>query len=306
MKKIVLFLPAFLIFIFFLQRSSRHLFVNNKPPAQPTPTPTSTPAIITLMAVGDLGLGREINWQIQQRNDPTFPFQKITSVIQSADIATANLEGPVIENCPFIRTGFKFCGDIQNTQGLKFAGFDLINLANNHIANYGPDGIRQTIQSLTKNNLDYFNSEKIVYLEIQNLRLAFLGFDDIVRRVDLDNLKNAIKASRENSDLVVVNFHWGEEYQKQPNERQCSLAALAVDAGADIIIGHHPHVVQPLEYYKDKPIFYSLGNFLFDQLWSQETRKGGIAKIEIEKKQIKSAEIIPIYINDQYQVEIQL
>jgi len=257
------------------------------------------------MAVGDIGLGREVNWQIRERNDPTFPFQKITSIIQSADIATANLEGPVIKNCPLVRTGFKFCGNIQNVQGLKFAGFDLINLANNHIANYGPDGIQETIQSLAKNDLDYFNSEKIVYLEIKNLRLAFLGLDDIVRRINLNYLKNTIQASRENSDLVIVNFHWGKEYQKQPSERQRSLATLAIDAGADIIIGHHPHVVQPLERYKDRPIFYSLGNFLFDQLWSQETREGSIAKIEIEKKQIKSAKIIPIYINDQYQVEIQ-
>ncbi len=126
-----------------------------------------------------------------------------------------------------------------------------------------------------------------------------------MRPIDLKNLENAVKNARENTDWVIISFHWGEEYRQQPTNRQKLLAYSTIDFGADIIIGHHPHIVQPLEYYKEKPIFYSIGNFLFDQLWSRETREGMVGKIIIEKDKIKEIQMIPIYINDQYQIELK-
>jgi len=270
-----------------------------------TTVPTKAPEqkSTTLLFVGDIGLGREINWQIQNKKDPKFPFLKIKSEIEDADLSIANLEGPLIENCPLTRTGFKFCGQPGNALGLKFAGFDLVNLANNHTNNYGPDGFLETSQILKKNNIDYFGKEKIVYKNLNNLTLAFLGYDDIVRRLDINEMEVAVKNSRQKADIIVVSFHWGEEYQQKPNQRQRTIAYSAIDAGADIIIGHHPHTIQPLDYYRQKPIFFSLGNFLFDQLWSEQTRTGLIAKITINNKNIIKIETVITWINDQYQVE---
>lgn len=257
----------------------------------------------SLLFVGDVGLGREINYQIS-KNSSEFPFLLVKDEISKADFAIANLEGPLIENCPMVRTGYKFCGQPDNSQGLLFAGFDLINLANNHISNYGPNGINQTVEILEKQNIDCFFGEKIVYKKINGMTFGFVGYDDIVRRLEREEVEKEIKNARKNADLVVVNFHWGEEYQPSQNQRQTTLAHWAIDAGAGLVIGHHPHVVQPSEYYNGKPIFYSLGNFVFDQLWSSQTRKGMIVKITYQDLEIKKIETKQSWINDQYQAEI--
>jgi len=260
-----------------------------------SPTPCQKEIIIA--AVGDIGLGREVNWQIQQHNDPTFPFQKTAEILKKADLTIGNLEGPLIENCPLTRTGMKFCGDPKNAEGLMFAGLDLINLANNHISNYGSEGINQTIKVLKNHQIDYFDPEKIAFKKINGLTIAFLGFDDIVRHVNEEKLVQKIQEAKNQASLVILNFHWGTEYQSQPNKRQRYLAHLAIDHGADLIIGHHPHVLQPGEYYQNKLILYSLGNFVFDQMWSQETRLGAIALITIESSQIKKVNLVPFLIH---------
>lgn len=271
---------------------------------QTTPTPVTTSKKITIAAVGDIGLGRETNFQIIQKNNPNFPFEKISDFISSADIAVGNLEGPVSDNCPTVRTGFKFCGRPESIQGLAYAGFDGMNLANNHINNYGLEGISQTTAALQKNGIDYFFDNKAWYKEINQTKFGFLGFDDTVEKIISEKLKVKIQETKKNVDVLVVNFHWGVEYQTEPTERQRELAKLAVDSGADIIVGHHPHVIQPLEYYQEKPIFYSLGNFVFDQMWSEETRTGAIGVITIENKKIVAARIEKIYMSTCCQPEL--
>lgn len=261
----------------------------------PTPTPVPTSNKITLAAVGDINLGREVNYQIIQRGNPNFPFEKIKNIISSADIAISNLEGPVIENCPIVRTGFRFCGQPENVQGLTFAGFDAMNLANNHINNYGLAGFKQTVRALQTNNINYFFDDKIWYKKIGQTKLAFMGFDDTVTEVNSEKLTAKIEKAKEQVDIVVVNFHWGEEYKTKPKSRQKELAKLAIDAGADLIIGHHPHVIQPLEYYKTKPVFYSLGNFVFDQMWSEATKTGAIGLITIENKKVVNAKVLKVH-----------
>lgn len=276
---------------------------DNKQIVSSIPTPSTTIAIpfaspqsITLAFVGDISLNREVNWQIAKRNDPTFPFLKTADVLKSGDLTIGNLEGPLIENCPPVRTGMIFCGNTKNVNGLVFAGFDLVNLANNHINNYENLGFQQTIQTLSNAKIDWFNENQIIYKQINGLKLAFLGFDDIVRPIDKAFLAEKINEAKTNADFIAINFHWGNEYQKYPNKRQKILAHLAIDNGADLIVGHHPHVLQPVEYYKDKPILYSLGNFVFDQMWSEETRIGAIAKVTIDENRSTKVELFPVKI----------
>lgn len=268
------------------------------------PTPTEQPSKITIAAVGDISLAREVNYQIQIQENSKFPFLKVAEKIKQADLAIGNLESPLIKNCPTQRSGFKFCGQAGNADGLSFAGFDSLNLANNHSRNYGSDGYQQTKEALVENNLSYFDSQTINYQTINQTKFALIGFDDTVARIDKEKLKNNILEAKEQTDLVIVNFHWGEEYQLQPNQRQLDLARFAIDNGADIIIGHHPHVVQPLKYHQGKPIFYSLGNFVFDQMWSEQTKSGAIGFITIEDNVITNSWLEKTYMSACCQPEL--
>ena len=302
MQQKKLFLIAVLLGLFICANVLVNGFVkkNAALPSKPIPKSFFTQAPrqkeIIIATVGDIGLGREINWQIQQRNDPTFPFQKTAEILKEADLTIGNLEGPLVENCPLTRTGMKFCGNPKNTNGLVFAGFDLMNLANNHINNYGPEGVEQTVKALDKHRIDYFGLGKISYQTIKGLKIAFLGFDDITQPVNEKKLIQEIQEAQNQAKFIIINFHWGIEYQGQPSERQKHLAHLAIDNGASLIIGHHPHVIQPIEHYQNTPIIYSLGNFVFDQMWSQETRTGIIALITINNYQVKKVNLIPVLI----------
>jgi len=278
----------------FLSSSSSSSSLPSLPEKKLPSLPNSS---IVLAFVGDISLSREVNWQIQQHQDPAFPFQKTAAILRKADLAIGNLEGPLLEDCPLTRRGMKFCGQAKNADGLVYAGFDLLNLANNHIGNYGPEGVAQTIQTLKKYQLGYFFSQKIAFEKIKDIKLAFLGFDDTLRPLEDSWLSKRIKEAKKDSDLAIVNFHWGEEYQKQPSQRQKYLAHLAIDQGADLVVGHHPHVLQPQEKYRGKLIFYSLGNFVFDQMWSKETRRGGIVLIFVENKKISRFQFIPVFIH---------
>lgn len=273
-------------------------------PTQPEPTPTPTPAEITLAAVGDIGLVREVDWLVRGKGDVTFPFQKTAKILKEADLAIANLEGPLFEACPLTRTGMIFCGHSQNAAGLSFAGFDLINLSNNHIANYGQAGVQETIQTLAEEEIEYFGLGKVVYKTVDGLKMAFLGFDDVSRRINKEELAAEIKEVRARAKFVVVSFHWGGEYQKTPSPRQEELAFLAIDSGADLIIGHHPHVLQPLEYYQGRPIFYSLGNFVFDQIWSQPTRISVIGLITILEGKVRLVDLVPVKMDNNFQPQL--
>lgn len=257
----------------------------------------------TIALVGDISLNREVNYQISVNHNPNLPFENIACLTKNADITAGNLEGPLIANCPVTRTGMKFCGNLENVNGLTFAGFDLLNLSNNHIENYGREGIDQTIQALTDQSIDYFGLGKIGHKTIGKTKFAFVGFDDTVRPLTEKEVIDQITEAKQQADFTVVSFHWGEEYQKIPNQRQKDLAYLAIDNGADLIFGHHPHVTQTVEYYKEKPIIFSLGNFVFDQNWSRETGLGQIALITITDREIIDIKYIPVEIRDNFRPE---
>ncbi len=261
-------------------------------------------AKIVIAAVGDLGLGREVGWQIKTRQDPNFPFLKTAEILKEADLAVANLESPLVKNCPSARTGMKFCASPELVEGLVFAGIDLVNLANNHTDDYGREGFEQTLEALNDRRIGYFGSGTIGQRDVDGRRITFLGFDDTVRPVGEEEAAGQIEKSKKESDLVIVSFHWGIEYQKMPTQRQKDLAHLAIDQGADLVIGHHPHALQPIEHYQGKPILYSLGNFIFDQMWSRDTRTGVIALITFKKNHETKIDLLPTLIQDFCQPEL--
>lgn len=217
----------------------------------------------------------------------------------SNDFNLANLESPIIASCPQGITGtFTFCGDSRFLPYLKSNKF-VLNLANNHILNYGVDGLSQTHSFLSQNEITYFPqfSTKI----INNLSFGFLGYDFISYPVIASEAKQSkiiadVKKYDSTVDWLIVSIHWGNEYLPEAETWRVNLARQLVDAGADIIHGHHPHVWQSYEIYKDKPIFYSFGNFIFDQSWSYETSHSEIVKLTLSKTKIEKLELFPIEI----------
>lgn len=249
---------------------------------------------VVLVATGDVSLARTVNTQIQKR-DPTWPFAKTAEFLQSGDITLINLESPLVSNCPLTDTGMKFCGDINNIEGLVFAGIDVANLANNHTQNYGKSGFDETVALLSKNGILPTGQGQIAYKEVNGTKFAFVGYNDVGERVaDL----SAIGLARADADVVVVSVHWGNEYTEKPSVRQIAFGHQLIEAGADLVIGNHPHWVQPAETYKDKLIVYAHGNFVFDQEWSQKTKEGVVGEYTFENKKLIGYRLLPVLITN--------
>ena len=250
---------------------------------------------VVLVATGDVSLARSVNTQIQKRHDPTWPFIKTAEVLKKADITLINLESPLITNCPLTDTGMKFCGDSGNVAGLTFAGVDVANIANNHTKNYGEVGLEETVDVLTQNGILASGRERVAYKEIGKTTFAFVGYNDVGEK---EGDFSEIKEVRQKADVVVVSYHWGNEYTTQVSDRQKYLAHLVVDAGADLVIGNHPHWVQSTEVYRDKLIVYAHGNFVFDQEWSQKTKEGVVGQYTFEDGKLVDWKLLPIKIID--------
>ena len=268
------------------------------PKFSPTPTPTKT---VTFGLMGDLGLGRHITSTARSKNDFSWSFQKVNHILQKNDFNLTNLESPIIKNCPKGETGtFTFCGDTNFLPYLSENKF-IFNLANNHIFNYGIDGFSQTKDFLNKYQLGYFYSHlsdsEFLLKNINGITFGFLGFDYITNpTLKTETIINLVKKYDSQVDWLIVSLHWGNEYLSSPEQWRISLAHQLIDTGADIIHGHHPHVLQSKEIYQNKPIYYSLGNFIFDQNWSIETSQSEIVNLTVTKTEIIESQTIPLII----------
>lgn len=252
--------------------------------------------------------------------DYKYPFLETAEFTASADLTIGNLETAITPGRP-IQTGeMMFRADPAAVSGLTYAGFDILSLANNHTPNFGDIGLKNTFKYLHEAGIDYMGAgenyqaaRQPVIKKVNDVTIAFLAYNDSdVVPVDyqatatdpgtvfLDTtiITEDVKRAKKLVDLVIVTMHSGSEYQPLPNSRQKEYAHAAIDAGADLVIGHHPHVVQTVEKYQGKWIIYSLGNFVFDQMWSQATREGVIAEIQLEKTGVTDIEYYPVVIQD--------
>lgn len=259
--------------------------------------------IITVIATGDVIPARSVNFQTVQRKNFTWPFEKTADVLKSADTTFINLETPLMKNCQLTQEGMKFCGSDKNIKGLLLAGVDVANFANNHSANYGKEGIDETKKLLEDNGILVTGLNGAVIKEIKGTKFAFLGYSDIEKTslVSIsgeEKIKAEVAVARENADVVIVQYHWGTEYVTAPEEHQRYLGKLAIDSGADLVIGNHPHWIKPVEIYNDKLITYGHGNFIFDQEWSQKTKEGVIGKYIFSGSNLIDVEFLPIEIKD--------
>ena len=269
----------------------------------PSSTPTA-PEIrqVTVGLVGDLGLGRHITATARSKNDFSWSFQKITPWLTANDFNLANLESPIISNCPEGKTGtFIFCGDTKFIHYLEQNKF-IFNLNNNHLLNYGQNGLLQTQQYLSRSFYDHFYTETI-----NGISFGFLGYDFVTHPfLDKTQILSQIKKYDSQVDHLIVSLHWGNEYLPQAENWRLDFAHQLITAWADVIHGHHPHVYQSYEIYQDKYIFYSLGNFIFDQSWSYETSHSQIARLTFTKDAITDLQLFPIEIKFNSQPALML
>ena len=232
----------------------------------------------TILFVGDIMLDRGVA-DLMKKNSVYYPFEKIQRFLSGTDLAVGNLEGPIVkkpENFGDHAMTFNFSDEILPALAQNF---NILNLANNHILNRGNQGLAETREFLEQSKINYFGdpvkcAEEFSY---QKDNFIFLGINKTLTSTcpesEIVKTIKALKAANPDK-LIIVNIHWGSEYQKKNSSTQQNLGHLMIESGADLIIGHHPHVVQNIELYKNKLIFYSLGNFIFDQYFSKNVQQG--------------------------------
>ena len=245
----------------------------------------------------------------------------VRHVVSSADIAIANFENPAPDEPKWHKSGTVFSAAPRFIDGLAYAGIDYVSLANNHIRDAGGAGLLQTIKNVTERGIavsgagkDLAAARKPAMLEAAGTKVAILGYDAIAGSYHATaskigsapltgaNLKADVAAARRaGADVVIVFPHWGTEYDPTPFANQEKLAHLAIDAGADMVIGNHAHWAAAMEVYNGKPIWYALGNFVFDQTWSEPTMEGITLELTLRGSELVQVGLRPHIILDKAQ-----
>lgn len=279
----------------------------------------------SFLAVGDVSYSRAVERAVKNRDNLYYPFEKTKAEILKADFAFANLETTIMDGRPIMDNEMVFRSDISTSEVLKNVGFDLVSLANNHTPDFREKGIVETMKNLDNQNilhsglgLNLQDSLIPTVLEVDGYKLAIISFLDpaFVPKsygatfdssgttfMSFENLEASMSLAKESADLIFVSMHAGSEYVNKPNQFQIDFARKAIDLGAEVVIGHHPHVVQSMEKYKGKYIFYSLGNFVFDQPFSFNTKAGIMLKLNFNILGVRSVELLPYFMHNFVQPE---
>lgn len=294
------------------------------PSATPLPSPTATREPRTvLLFTGVIVPARCVQAAIDARGDPDYLYDEVRPMIQQADLAIGTLNATISDHPP--HTGclptYVLVGGSDNADALARAGFDAISVATNHIkncglANCGNRAFFDTLANLRRVGIlpvgagrNHGEAMRPIVVEANGIRFGIVSLGQIesmafagektpgIAVLDEQNLRDGITAARRVSDVVIAMPHWGPEDQAVPNASQQSLARVAVEAGADLVVGNHTHVVQGRQEFDGVPVFYGLGNFVFDQNWSRETQQGVILKVVFEGEKLVDTELIPTHVD---------
>jgi poly-gamma-glutamate synthesis protein (capsule biosynthesis protein) len=249
----------------------------------------------TLLFVGDIMLDRYIR-TVTNRNGASYVLAEVRTLIEGADIAAGNLEGPITDSASV--SGGTKVGDANNMRFtfpptsasmLSSFGFDLVSIANNHMRDFGTGGVESTKRHLAAAGIRHIGDPNgaatdPVVEEVNGIRIAFVPYNEFLGWDKELTLQGVRDANRDHVDVVVVMAHWGDEYETEPPERVRVLLAELKDAGTDLVIGTHPHVIGTREDQGAMRVYYSLGNFVFDQYWNPEVRCGLVVTVTAIKK----------------------
>lgn len=251
---------------------------------------------------GDMMFDRTVR-QVMEREGEDFIFSCIAETLRGADLVIANLEGPITKH-PSMSLGsvigspenFTFTFPPETGALLSRHNIRMVNLGNNHIRNFGEEGVRSTMAHLADAGVGFFGSplqSGVTRSTIQGIPFEFISYNEFGGD-GAEIVLHQIAFARKERFLPIVYTHWGDEYATSSAPRQRSYAHSFIDAGAEIVIGSHPHVVQEHEIYRGKHIFYSLGNFVFDQYWNKAVRSGLLLRITFKKNGVSAVEELPI------------
>lgn len=286
---------------------------------------------LRLSAVGDILLTGTVVEMIRNKS-PKEPFIFVLEELEKGDLVFGNLECPLSNRGDPLKNKCCLYSSPETVKSLKSAGFNVLSLANNHIFDYGYEGFEDTISLLKENNISWFGAGKNLeearmpaILSTNNLSIGFLGYSwDFIGSINAtkSNFGTAplnekliledVKNLKEKADIVIVSLHWGYDRECYPLPSQRKLAQGIIDAGASLVLGHHPHVLQGIEKYNNGVIVYSLGNFIFPDVsykhynlvQKPENKESIIFSCEISKNGIEDFDIIPIKSNNQFQPKI--
>jgi poly-gamma-glutamate capsule biosynthesis protein CapA/YwtB (metallophosphatase superfamily) len=284
-----------------------------------TSTTEPPPPPLTVAAGGDVLGDRQVGTFIDH-NGGEAVLANVEPFMDEASIAFVNLECPLSDKgTRKVAKEYTFRGRPALAQGLMSAGIDVVSLANNHTLDYGPAALLDTIARLDDAGVahagagaDAAAAQAPALLISPAGVVAVLAFTEIIpggfsatgkqpgvnaTTPDREKLLAAIASAKKKADFVIVSFHWGTEYTERANEDQRRLAHQAIDAGADLVLGHHPHVIQGLELYHDKLIAYSLGDFVFDH-YSRKTGEAFVLQVTMTREGAPSLEVVPVYLSD--------
>jgi poly-gamma-glutamate synthesis protein (capsule biosynthesis protein) len=280
-----------------------------RPRVVTAPAPTEPP-VTRLLLGGDVMLSRHVGRLARNGADAALPFRDIAPVFAEADIAFVNLESPFSDRGRRVEKGMVFKAEPETVQGLVLAGIDVASTANNHARDCGAYGVTFTLDWLAKHGIQAVGTaitpdvlRRGVVVERNGARFGFLAYtydqsngnhrdiDPRVAVIDVARMREEVGELRSRVDVVVVSMHAGDEYRSKPNPQQVRFARAAIDAGASVVAGHHPHVVQPVERYGAGVIFYSLGNLIFDQFHRRDTQEGLLADVTFKGTKLERYEI---------------
>jgi len=310
-------------------------------------TPAAKPDVArpetTILAVGDVLLGRRLGLMMEKTGDYTLGFARIAPDLAAADITFGNLEGPFCEQGPYPGEGMKFRVRPRAIEGLKAAGIDVMSVANNHIADGGEACVRFTLDHLREAGIaaagagrNYEDAHRAEVIERNGVRFAFLAYtyagwndepEEATEAIEIEkkagkslmqrdgvhtrarkssgfvvagrkpeNVRRDVEAARAQADVVIVSLHDGTEYTQRVAPETEAFARAAIEAGAVAVLGHHPHVPQRVEAYKGGWIFYSLGNFVFQQNTPAATKTALMARLTFAGKELARVEAVPVVI----------
>jgi len=292
-------------------RSTRGQTGSGQPPGASAP-------VVQLVLTGDVMMARNVERSlVRDKRDFTFPMSNVMKYLQNADAAFCNLETAVAASGEAIKKTYTFLSPPETAPALATAGFDVVSLANNHVLDYGHDALAETVRHVEAAGMKGLGlagdgqPQRPAIIEAKGVKIGFLAYvdpeskyGDAPEYAALGGVQPAkatygqcgsdIVELKRQADIVVVSVHWGTEYRPEPDRRQIELGRYLIEAGADIVAGHHPHVQQEPEWYRGGVILYSLGNFVFDQWSRPPTRLSRLYRAYVDKDGVKGLEYLPL------------
>ena len=248
---------------------------------------------VSVVAVGDMMLGRFVE-ELSLRHGFDYPFAFVSEIFSESDIVFANFEGAIPKDHQKTPSyNYKLSVPKNAAESAHRSGINVVSLSNNHSEDFGASGYANTVSVLNDIGMASVGKNSDHTYEKNGIKIRFMGWNDTFAHVSPSVFIDGVRASKKEDEFLIASVHFGEEYATTSNARQKEVAHALINAGADVVIGTHPHVAEEMEIYHGRPIFYSLGNFIFDQYFSEETQKGLAVKMTIQEGVVEY-EMLPI------------